>query len=428
MALIQPFQALRYTPYAGEFSQLVAPVHDTLTWGEREHYASKSSHNVVHLTLPEQHTDDRNKFVRYARSAARLSEWRERHFLRPDPKDCFYRYIQRFKLPGDPKLHERVALITLLKIEPSEKNIVLPHEQIFTKYKEDRLRLLETTCTHLESIFGLYEDEHHEVSRKITYAKTRFLEKVITQDRVEHQLECIEDPIIQQEIIDAMASKKIWIADGHHRYEAAHDFRIKLGQKDHLIPEDFIPIALTSMSDPGLAILPTHRILHQLSISQKEFVIRLSKDFELTDCPTPMLIPSLKPLSQKKEHVLAVVLPHHQGIILRPKNISLMAEKLNLNKSNALKQLDVSILHHFIFDNILGLKNLDAITYTRSNEEALEAPGNGAAASFILNPPTVEDMKTIALLGEKMPAKSTYYYPKILGGLLFWSFADKKVN
>ena len=110
MAHIQPLQALRYTPYAGEFNQLVAPAHDILDSGEREYYASQSLYNVVHLTVPEQHSDDRHKFIRYARSAALLSEWRQRGFLRPDEKPCFYRYIQRFKLPGDPKLHERISI------------------------------------------------------------------------------------------------------------------------------------------------------------------------------------------------------------------------------------------------------------------------------------------------------------------------------
>src|SRR5436305_1609381 len=159
MAQIRPFEGLRYTPSAGSLTDLVAPPYDVLSQEERDDYASENPHNIVHLTLPEAREDDRSKFVKYGRSAAALAEWRREAALQKEGKPTFYRYKQTFTLPAGDSEITRTALIALLKIEPYDKGVVLPHEQTFPKHKEDRLRLLEATRTHLECIFGLFEDD-----------------------------------------------------------------------------------------------------------------------------------------------------------------------------------------------------------------------------------------------------------------------------
>src|SRR5437016_11714590 len=142
MASIRPFEGLRYTPSAGSLEELVAPPYDVLSPEERDDYAAKSPHNIVHLTLPEAKEDDRSKFVKYARSAAALSEWRRERALKKEDKPTFYRYKQTFTLPAGIQGEKRgeitrTTLVGLLKIEPYEKGVVLPHEQTFPKHKED---------------------------------------------------------------------------------------------------------------------------------------------------------------------------------------------------------------------------------------------------------------------------------------------------
>ncbi|MBI3722033.1 MAG: DUF1015 family protein [Fimbriimonas ginsengisoli] len=157
MAEIRPFQGLRFTPSAGPLDHLVAPPYDVLSEDDRDGYGARSPHNVVHLTLPEQRPDDRSKYIKYARSAAALAEWRREGLLAPDPPSL-YRYTQTFEVEHLGGPFTRTSLIALIKAEPYEKGVVLPHEQTFPKHKEDRLRLLEATRAHLECIFGLYED------------------------------------------------------------------------------------------------------------------------------------------------------------------------------------------------------------------------------------------------------------------------------
>jgi uncharacterized protein (DUF1015 family) len=159
MATVRPFRGLRYRESAGALENLVAPPYDVLSAEERNAYAAKSPYNIVHLTLPEQKEDDRSKFVKYARSAAALAEWRREGALAEEQRPAFYRYTQTFTIPGTDQSFDRTALIALIKVEPYENGVVLPHEQTFPKHKEDRLRILEATRSHLECIFGLFEEE-----------------------------------------------------------------------------------------------------------------------------------------------------------------------------------------------------------------------------------------------------------------------------
>ena len=169
MATIRPFRGLRYSATAGPLADQVAPPYDVLSSDERDALATRSSHNVVHLTLPEQLPDDRSKFVKYARSASRLEQWRHDGSLVVEARPSFYRYRQTFSVPGSPDRLERLALIATIKVEPYEKGVVLPHEQTFPKHKEDRLRILEATRSHLECIYGLFEDDDR-ASYSQTYA------------------------------------------------------------------------------------------------------------------------------------------------------------------------------------------------------------------------------------------------------------------
>lgn len=425
MAKIRPFRALRYGPEAGQIAELVAPPYDVLTPEERDELAKRNQHNIVRLTLPESEPDDRNKFVKYGRSATRLAEWRKAGLLVLEDQPTLYRYIQRFQTTPDSPVFERTTFIGLLKTEPYDKGVVLPHEQTFPKHKEDRLRILEATRSHLECIFGLFEDQDGIIYNELVHAPGRTLVEVRTDDGVYHRVDAIQDPATIEAIQSQMADKKVWIADGHHRYETACTFREQFGERDGEIAEDYIMMAFASMSDPGLVLLPTHRVVSDLGISPQELISKLRNHFNIQPCPNKDLMQRITEIRKDRDsQAIALALPDGNGYILQWNHPGELLHLMNGDGSLMLKSLDVTVLHSLIFEKILELKGLDRISYTRNEKEALDAVENGAAAAFLMNPPTVEDMRQIALGGEKMPQKSTFYYPKLLSGLVMWSLED----
>lgn len=423
MAVIRPFHGLRYSDPA-TLSQRVAPPYDVLSKEERDALAERDPHNVVHLTLPEARADDRSKYVKYARSAAALTEWRREGVVRPEDRESFYRYTQTFSVPGVDHPMTRTALIALIKTEPYEKGSVLPHEQTFPKHKEDRLRLLEATRAHLECIFGLFEDPDRAIFDAIAGAPVDEGPSLVTDDGVRHRLERIDDPDATRDLASRLAPNKVWIADGHHRYETACTFRAELGERDTPVPEDFMMMALSSMSDPGLALLPTHRVLKTLPVGPAHLDDVLQRRFNVRKMANARLVEEIGRLRSDEARVFGVALPGGQGLLAVMEEPRDALKWVEGDASDLLKMLDVTILHSVIFEQLLEVRGLEGIGYTRDAAEALEAVESGAAAAFLMNPPSVEDMRLIALGGEKMPQKSTFYYPKILSGLVMWSLND----
>ena len=424
MASIRPFKGLRFSDEVGPVDKLTAPPYDVLSPAERDEYASRDAHNVVHLTLPEQKSDDRSKYIKYARSAALLTAWRQDGSLATESRPAIYRYTQHFHLGGVPNAFSRTAIIALIKVEPYEAGIVLPHEQTFPKHKEDRMRILEATRAHLECIFGLYEDAEGDVLQAILDAPAETIVRTHSDEEVSHELEPIVDEIAQARLIELLETRKVWIADGHHRYETALAFRQNLGPKDQLIPEDFLMMALCSISDPGLALLPTHRIIKSIALDPGEIIDRLSEVFHLAEMPSATLQSSIEKCHLEGRRAFGLAFSGGVGYVLTEKAPCSVLALNTCDESGLLKDLDVTVLHRVIFEKLLGFHGLDQIAYTRDAEEAILAPESGAAAAFLMNPPSVRDMQDIALGGEKMPQKSTYYYPKILSGLVIWSLND----
>ena len=423
MPEIRPFRGLRYTADAGKLDDLVAPPYDVLSPAERDEFANRSPYNVVHLTLPDHNPDDRSKFVKYARSAALLAEWRREGIMAPEGQSCFYRYTQHFHVDGVDHDLKRTAIITLIKVEPYEKGVVLPHEQTFPKHKEDRLRILEATRSHLECIFGLYEDPDGKIDSAVKASEVSGSVNVHNEISSSHTLEPITNKDTIASLQKMLADRKVWIADGHHRYETACTFREMQGDKPGPIAEDYMMMALTSMSDPGLVLLPTHRIVHGMTLQPEDMKERLEGEFEVEEMHSSRLWPALDKAHKQGKRAFGVAMEGGHGFILIPKDFDRLA-KLEGAGSQALRSLDVSVLHRVILENLLDVKNPDSIAYTRDPREAERVANQGGTVSFLMNPPSVADMRTIALGGEKMPQKSTYYFPKILSGLVLWSLGD----
>ena len=424
MPVIRPFQGLRYSVEAGPLGNLTAPPYDVLDDVERASYGARSPHNIVHLTLPESREDDRSKYVKYARSAALLAEWRRDGTFLLEPKPAIYRYEQRFTLPHFPEGLVRTSIIALLKTEPYEKGIVLPHEQTFPKHKEDRLRILEATRAHLECIFGLFEDPNGHIHETIVKAPVEGAVETTSGDAVFQKLEPITDAETCNHLMGLLADKKVWIADGHHRYETACTFREGLGEKDHPIAEDFMMMAFSSMSDPGLVLLPTHRVLTDIPVPRDVMFQRLEQYFRLKETHNTRLMESIEADARSGRVAFGLAFEGGDGYVLEAKDPEAIYNLVPGDGSQDLKRLDVTVLHSVIFEQMLELKGLDSIKYTRDHHQAVTWVNEGAKAAFLMNPPTVDDMRRIALGGEKMPQKSTYYFPKILSGLVLWSLND----
>ncbi|AIE85454.1 hypothetical protein OP10G_2086 [Fimbriimonas ginsengisoli Gsoil 348] len=384
----------------------------------------RSPYNVVHVTLPESKPDDRSKYVKYARSAALLSEWRRDGILMREDVPVIYRYTQTFSLPHLGETYTRTSILVLLKTEPYERGVVLPHERTFPKHKEDRLRILEATRAHLESIFGLFEDPDARIHETIRNAPAGTSVEVTTEDGVHQVFEPISDPESIDTIVAMLGDRKLWIADGHHRYETAVAFREALGERDGEVPEDYLPIALCSMSDPGLVLLPTHRIVAKLPFGHDETLARLSTAFDIRETHSSRLFDALGHGQVEGRRTFGLAMEGGLGYVLTPKDEATLMEGVSSEESDRLRGLDVTVLHSLIFERLLGLTGLDQISYTRDPMEAIRAADQGAAASFLMNAPTVDDMRAIALGGERMPQKSTYYFPKVLSGLVMWSLND----
>ncbi len=425
MATIRPFHSLRYTPQAGEIGSLIAPPYDVLSPAQRDELAAKSPHNVVWLTLPEGLPDDRSQFVKYARSASRLAEWRRDGFLALTSEQGLYRYRQSFVHPITGEQMTRTQLMVILKLEPYENGVVLPHEQTFPKHKQDRLRLLEATRTHLESIYGLYRDEGALVKSRLERASWTSLAELTTEDGIKQSLEICTDADGISGIVDAFEQEKIWIADGHHRYETSLNFRAEQGEKSTEIAEDYMLISLSSMDDPGLALLPTHRIINGFEFDLNETSQRLQRFFNVRQVANADLPNEVRALDNPDTRAFGIVLPGGVGVLATLDDPAAALEWVDYAGSERLKLLDVTILHNVILEKSFGIEGLDRLEFTRDADEAVARVSSGKGTAAILtNPPSVEDMRVIAERGEKMPQKSTYYYPKLLSGLLFFSLSD----
>lgn len=398
MATIRAFRAVRY---ARLIPEVVAPPYDVISPEQRAELASQSAHNIVHLTLPE------NGDTRYRKAQQILEHWVRKGILRTDPEPAFYRYTQKFIDPLTQSERTRTGYFVLLHTEPYESGVVLPHEQTFPGVKEDRFRLLNATRAHLETIFGLFEPNalFQEAVQSTLWEAIAQLEGDHLPEGHFHRLDRLTDPVVVSRLERAFDPMRIWIADGHHRYETALRFGLENGSPG--LPERFLPIFLVPINDPGLVILPTHRLLNSLPSGEPaEWRARLADAFE---------VEPFEPTSLTALEGAVGFLWRGGAWRIRPKTFEPVE-----NVPDALVRFDAWWLHQRVLPALGYPAEIEA-HYTRSWNEALETVRNGTApCAFLLNPPPLTMLQSIASAGGKMPHKSTYFYPKVLSGLITW--------
>jgi uncharacterized protein (DUF1015 family) len=411
MAEVQAFAGIRYRlGSADEAGAVICPPYDVIGPAEQQLLLDKDPRNVVRLELPQEEPGDDSDRNRYTRAAALFREWLQSGVLRRDPQPCLYVYGQRYQTESGPQ--ERLGVVGALKAEPYEAGVVLPHEQTFPKHKEDRFRLLSTAKAQFSPIFGLYSAPEAAVRAQLDRWATNPPDaRAVDREGVEHRFWAISDPDFARWASQMFAGRQVFIADGHHRYETALRYRAERRAEATDSPDspfDFVMTFLVEMDDPGLVLLPTHRLVRALPESGWP---RLAEYFDSETV-------SIEEVDQLQHHQIGLVRPGAPPVRLTLKDPRAL-DGLDHGHSAAWRDLDVAILHRLVFEVLFGLE--PEIVYTRDAAEAKERGSSGEFAAAFLQPhPQVEELKQVAGAGDKMPQKSTYFWPKAVTGLVIY--------
>ena len=416
---VEPLRALLYNQdRIGDLREVVAPPYDLIGADRQNELYDRSPYNIVRLELGRE--DDR-----YAASAATLARWRAEDILRVSARPAIYLYTQLFEVGG--RKLKRDGLVVRVRLEDFSPGRILPHEKTFPAAKADRLRLLTALDTNVSSIFGLYSGTHTELDALIGSASTRApLANVVDDLGIQNELRAIEAPEEIGAVQNALETSLILIADGHHRYETALNYR-KLrrtadGDSLTLRSYDYTLMTLVARDSPGLVILPTHRVVKQLDANAlASFEDRAREVFEVEEFDDRDRMRA--ELTRRGRGTIGIALRRSRKLWLLRLRDRLALETALPQTPPVVRELDVSTLHALVFDRIFGVRP-DAIKaggnleYSIDAEGALEAVASGRAdGAFLMNPPSIEDVQQVSDSGATMPEKSTYFYPKLITGL-----------
>lgn len=420
MALIRPFRGVRYNPaVVGDLQQVVSPPYDVISPEQQTVLHLRSPYNAVRLDLNQDPE-------RYASAAKTLHEWLDREVLLQDREPSLYYYTQAFTLK-DGSTRTRAGVLTALRLEEFSSGRIRPHERTFEQAKNDRLALLRSCQAHLSPIFCLYDSPDWSLDEALAPALlTTALVTVQDDQNVVHQLWRITDPALIAEVAAGLASESLIIADGHHRYETALRYRSERVAQERSTGEEsfhYILAYLTNAQEDGLVILPTHRLLRDISLPRpRDLRTALQRDFHVTlFSPTEpaAFFSALRAPSPGRRIGCALAGAEHYWLLSFDERAT-----RTLAVSPPLRALDVTVLHDVIFQHFLGLPpevQKAKLSYTIDEEEALRLVAERHyQAAFFLNPTTVEQIAHVCERGETMPQKSTYFFPKLLTGLVFY--------
>ena len=417
---------------------MVAPPYDVISEDEQELYYQADPYNVIRLILGKKKTGDSDWDNRYTRAADYFKRWESAGILFSEDEPYIYVTSLTYDPGNDGPPLTRWGVITLVRIEDEDSQVILPHERTFSAHRDDRLKLMRACSAQFSQIFGLYEDPDNTIMN--TCRKNIDFDPRIAfdlDDGTKHKMWALQNPRLFKEVADAMLGKTILIADGHHRYETARNFRnimrARYGQRPANRSYEYVMMYLTNMSDEGLTILPSHRLIKSVPDFQPtHFLEKLGKGFRITEVPFPGTdIPNecaaLKHrLEQAGSTDSVIAFYQHKAaqyflFSLKPAARNEMGDDLH----SSLKKLDVLVLSRFILQKALGfskedLDNEEIFHYQSSVRTAVSDVRSGnCQMAFLLNPTKIDHVKEIAGNSLVMPRKSTYFYPKVLTGLVF---------
>ncbi len=413
MAIIKPFRALRFTEKAGSIAELCCPPYDIISEEEKQAFLRKNEHNIIRLELPGQKKED------YETAKTTLENWLENGILAQDEKEGIYAYEEEFCTLG--RHYSFRGIVCRVKLYEFSENVVLPHEETLSKAKEDRFNLMTATGCNLSQIYSLYHDDGGVTAKTIADATDTPPQAEFTDgDGVTHRMWTITETGVLSELCAQFANRKLYIADGHHRYETALRYKKSVNGKGD---SDYVLMFLIDMENSGLVVFPTHRIIKGLSnYSTEALLANIKDDFSVKElCCREDIRPLLDDAYSRGEKAFGLYDGKKSFLLTLENSVSM--SKLLPDASDALKNLDVSVLHSLILERALkidreNMANGINLRYTRSEAEAFAAADDYADACFILNPTRVSEIAAVSQAGEKMPQKSTYFYPKLITGLV----------
>lgn len=427
MAIVKPFKGYRFNcGKTGEISECVCPPYDIISDAQRTEYIKNNEYNIIRLELPK--GEDM-----YNQAAKILDEWKASCAMERESKPALYIYEEEFTAYGQRKSIK--GIICTVKIEEFSKGVVLPHEFTLSKAKEDRLNLMKATNCNFSQIYSLYMDNGKNTTAKMDALSKGAPEIEFTDnDNVIHRMWTVTDEAAIAEICDDFEERKLYIADGHHRYETALNYRNyqrEQGNAKEGDACDYQMMMLVDMEHPGLVVFPTHRLVRDLSDFNSQKVLEDCKAyFDVTEkSGVSSMEAELDKLYRAGEKAFGFYTGGEQWtqLVLKDKDI---IKTLLPNASKATQNLDVTVLHALILEKIFGIDaenmaNQINLTYTKIFEEAISSVKEGnSQCAFILNPTRVTEIRDVASAGEKMPQKSTYFYPKMITGLVINELTD----
>jgi uncharacterized protein (DUF1015 family) len=438
MAFIAPFRGLRYNPSKiSRMEEVVTPPYDIIDDKARDAFVARNPYNVIRLDLSKSHGPG-PEADRYEQARKQLEEWQLGQILIRDPLPAIYLYHIEYIHPSGRRL-TRKGLVGLVRLAEFSEGVVKPHERTFRGVVTDRLQLLETCRTQFSQIFSLYPDEENAVMARLEQSCPAEPLYTLTDDnRARHRLWAVTDPDALTNVQALFAGKSLYIADGHHRYTTALQLRERMREQFGTLPEEspfnHTMMYLCSMDDPGLSVLPTHRLVRLPgNQSAAELTTRLEERFsveEVTGASRETLVAEILSRMEEREKGTVFGLYHpaeDRCFLLTLRDGGMAAE---FSSDSPLLDLDVVVLSDLVLERLLGLdhgrcEGENLVDYYSDPDEAIDAAVKEAAGQkewspviFLMNPTPVRQVKQVADANLVMPHKSTFFYPKILTGLV----------
>ncbi|MBS1112163.1 MAG: hypothetical protein H6Q95_455 [Nitrospirae bacterium] len=422
MAEVIPFKGVLYNPEKVNAGLVMAPPYDIITPEHKEELYKKDPFNIIRIDFGRDSDDDNEHDNRYTRASQHLSVWLKEGALIHDQEPSFYCYEISYVINGQAK--KTRGFLGAVKIEDLGTGRIHPHEMTYSKPKSDRLNILRYCQANTSPIFSLYSGSEKRTSSILeNIVREKPFIEAKNGDGFSHRLWKISGGSAIEAIKKEMSDKDIFIADGHHRYETSLKFKKEMEEKGLVKtgkePFNYTLMFLANMEDDGLTLLPTHRIVEVYSnINIKE---TLKKYFDIQKISSPGLSEEemrqqMFEAMRQKAHSFGMFLTNSNNYYMLSVNVS----KIDLEMPECLRSLDVTVLHKLIFEKLLKIEHYE---YEMDANVAVERAKKGSfEAVFFLNPTRIHDVREVALAGERMPPKSTYFYPKLLTGMVIYKF------
>lgn len=435
MADIRAFRGRFYdTEAAGEIVKLFAPPYDVISPAEQQELLASSPYNVVRLVLPDD--PGRRSPDWQVEAHRRFEEWKQEGVFRTSSSDSVYFYRQTFDLPGGERL-SRTAFIALYRLEELGRDGIYPHERTFPGVTREQLALLRECAASFSQVFALFEDgpEYHAFLDERALPSSGQLFSFTDARGIGHEVYELGDPAFIEELRGLLRDRRVFIADGHHRYETSLFYqkeRREQAGSEVEGPWDFISMAFIGLNDPGLVLLPVHRLLKCESLSASEIVKLLTPCCSLRKLDGPDRAGAVREacrqvLADPASKPVFGLVTRDEVFMVEPLELEEAVRELEREHSREWAELDVTVLHEVILKQYLGLRDAGdpsrpfEVRYTVYLDEVVSAiAGGDYDAGFLVRSPSLQAAWKIASLDEKMPHKSTYFYPKMPSGLVIY--------